>query len=44
MTAFALDEERVWGRPTGITITQDGAMLVSEDANGTIYRVTPEPK
>jgi glucose/arabinose dehydrogenase len=39
MTGFALDAERVYGRPTGITATEDGALLVSEDANGTIYRV-----
>jgi glucose/arabinose dehydrogenase len=40
MTGFVLDEERVWGRPAGIAVTQDGALLVSDDANGTIFRVT----
>ena len=40
MTGFQLDAERVYGRPAGLTITQDGALLVSDDANGTIYRVT----
>lgn len=40
MTGFVLDEDRVWGRPTGIAVTQDGALLVSDDANGTIFRVT----
>ena len=39
MTGFVLDEERVWGRPTGIVVTHDGALLVSDDANGTIFRV-----
>ena len=24
MTGFVLDEERVWGRPTGIVVTHDG--------------------
>ncbi|WP_203789107.1 PQQ-dependent sugar dehydrogenase [Paractinoplanes rishiriensis] len=43
MTGFVLDEERVWGRPTGIVVTHDGALLVSDDANGTIFRVAPEP-
>ena len=40
MTGFVLDNERVWGRPAGIAVTRDGALLVSDDANGTIFRVT----
>ena len=31
---------QVWGRPTGIAVAQDGALLVSDDSNGTIFRVT----
>ena len=31
----------VWGRPTGIAVAHDGALLVSEDGNGTIWRVAP---
>lgn len=42
MTGFVLDEDTVWGRPVGIAVAQDGALLVSDDANGTIYRVTHE--
>ncbi len=42
MTGFVIDEDEVWGRPTGIAVTQDGALLVSDDANGTMYRVTHE--
>ena len=42
MTGFVVDNEHVWGRPAGITVTRDGALLVSDDANGTIYRVTRE--
>ncbi len=42
MTGFQLDEERVYGRPTGLAVTQDGALLVADDANGTIYRVAPK--
>ena len=41
MTGFVLDKNTVWGRPAGIAVTQDGALLVSDDANGTIFRVTP---
>lgn len=40
MTGFVLDESTVWGRPAGIEVMQDGALLVSDDANGTIFRVT----
>lgn len=40
MTGFVLDNDRVWGRPAGVAVTRDGALLVSDDANGTIYRVT----
>lgn len=38
MTGFVIDEKTVWGRPSGIAVTQDGALLVSDDANGRIYR------
>lgn len=44
MTGFVLDEDKVWGRPAGIAVTQDGALLVSEDANGVIYKVTAAKK
>jgi glucose/arabinose dehydrogenase len=40
MTGFVADDEHVWGRPAGIAVAHDGALLVSEDANGTIWRVT----
>ena len=42
MTGFVLDEAQVWGRPTGLAVTPDGALLVSDDSNGTIFRVTAE--
>jgi glucose/arabinose dehydrogenase len=42
MTGFVLDAQRVWGRPTGIVVTHDGALLVSDDANGTIFRVAAD--
>ncbi len=40
LTGFVLDADRVWGRPVGVTVAHDGALLVSEDANGTIWRVS----
>jgi glucose/arabinose dehydrogenase len=29
----------VWGRPVGVTVGSDGALYVSDDANGVIYRI-----
>jgi glucose/arabinose dehydrogenase len=40
MTGFVVDNKTVWGRPAGVAVTRDGALLVSDDANGTIFRVT----
>jgi glucose/arabinose dehydrogenase len=40
LTGFVVDNGSVWGRPAGVAITRDGALLVSDDANGTIFRVT----
>ena len=40
MTGFLVDNDTAWGRPAGVAVTQDGALLVSDDANGTIFRVT----
>jgi glucose/arabinose dehydrogenase len=39
MTGFVLDDDTVWGRPVGIAVAQDGALMVSDDANGTIFRI-----
>jgi hypothetical protein len=40
MTGFALSDEAVWGRPVGVAVAHDGSLLVSEDANGTVWRVS----
>jgi hypothetical protein len=40
MTGFVLDNDTVWARPAGVAVTRDGALLVTDDANGTIFRVT----
>jgi glucose/arabinose dehydrogenase len=42
MTGFVLDKDTVWGRPAGIAVARDGSLLVSDDANGTIFRVVRE--
>jgi glucose/arabinose dehydrogenase len=40
VTGFVTPEGNVWGRPVGITVAKDGALLFSEDANKTIWRVS----
>jgi glucose/arabinose dehydrogenase len=39
LTGFVLDDNNVWGRPVGVAVAHDGALLVSEDGNGTIWRI-----
>jgi glucose/arabinose dehydrogenase len=41
VTGFVVSDSEVWGRPVGVAVAHDGALLVSEDANGTIWRITP---
>lgn len=40
LTGFVLDDTRMWGRPVGVTVARDGSLLVTDDANGTIWRVS----
>lgn len=40
ITGFVISNGEVWGRPVGVAVASDGALIVSEDGNGTIWRVT----
>jgi glucose/arabinose dehydrogenase len=40
LTGFVANDSEVWVRPVGVAVAHDGALLVSEDANGTIWRIT----
>jgi len=40
LTGFVIGDSEVWGRPVGVAVAHDGALLVSEDGNGTIWRIT----
>jgi len=47
LTGFGIDDKQVWGRPVGVAVAKDGALLVSEDGNGTIWRISytgPAPR
>jgi glucose/arabinose dehydrogenase len=39
MTGFVLSDTQVWGRPVGVAVAKDGSLFVTEDGNGTIWRV-----
>jgi glucose/arabinose dehydrogenase/cytochrome c2 len=39
MTGFVVSDEAAWARPVGVTVAHDGSLFVSEDANGTVWRV-----
>jgi glucose/arabinose dehydrogenase len=40
VTGFVIGDSEVWGRPVGVAVSRDGALLVSEDGNGTIWRIS----
>jgi glucose/arabinose dehydrogenase len=40
LTGFVASDQAVWARPVGLTVMHDGALLMSEDGNGAIWRVT----
>jgi glucose/arabinose dehydrogenase len=43
LTGFLQDEKAdppMWGRPVDVLVLKDGSMLVSDDYNGIIYRIT----
>lgn len=40
LTGFVVDDRGVWGRPVGVAVAHDGALLVAEDGNSTIWRVS----
>jgi glucose/arabinose dehydrogenase len=40
VTGFVVNDSDVWGRPVGVAVAHDGALLVSEDGNGTIWRIS----
>ncbi|MEO6283596.1 MAG: sorbosone dehydrogenase family protein [Dyadobacter sp.] len=40
LTGFVENEEKVYGRPVGVTVMEDGSLLVNDDSGNTIWRVT----
>ncbi len=40
LTGFVVGGPTVWGRPVGVAVANDGALLVTDDGNGKIWRVS----
>jgi glucose/arabinose dehydrogenase len=40
LTGFVTDDGHVWGRPVGVAVAADGALLVSDDGSNIIWRVS----
>jgi glucose/arabinose dehydrogenase len=40
MTGFVLPDSNVWGRPVGVAVAQDGALIVTDDASNIVWRVS----
>ncbi|MGH7917125.1 MAG: PQQ-dependent sugar dehydrogenase [Candidatus Binataceae bacterium] len=40
MTGFVTADGQVWGRPVGVAVAHDGSLLVTEDARGTVWRIS----
>ena len=40
LVGFIIDDATVWARPVGAVVASDGSLLMSEDGNSTIYRIS----
>jgi glucose/arabinose dehydrogenase len=44
LTGFVTEDARVWGRPVGVTVAQDGSLMVTDDGSNSIWRVSYKGK
>jgi glucose/arabinose dehydrogenase/cytochrome c551/c552 len=42
MSGMVVNDRDVWGRPAAVEVARDGALLVVDDAGGTLWRVAPK--
>jgi len=40
LTGFVNDKGECWGRPVGVTVASDGALMVTDDGSNSIWRVS----
>jgi len=43
VTGFVSPDAQVWGRPVGVAVASDGALIFSDDASGSLWRVARTP-
>lgn len=39
VTGFLTEDGKVWGRPVGVAVAPDGALIMSDDGTGTLWRI-----
>lgn len=39
MTGFVTPDGNAWGRPVGVAVAQDGALIVTDDGSNTVWRI-----
>lgn len=44
MTGFVVNDAEVWGRPVGIAVAQDGALIVTDDGSNIVWRIAASGK
>src|SRR5262249_61404795 len=44
LTGFITPDGQVWGRPVGVTVAKDGALIVSDDGSNIVWRVSSAGK
>src|SRR5271165_3445637 len=40
LIGFVVDNRSVWGRPVGVAVAHDGSLLVTDDGNDTLWRIS----
>jgi glucose/arabinose dehydrogenase len=40
LTGFTTPDGKVWGRPVGVTVANDGSLFVTDDGSGSIWQVS----
>ncbi len=40
VTGFVVNDANVWGRPVGVAVASDGALVFTDDASNSVWRVT----
>jgi glucose/arabinose dehydrogenase len=41
VTGFVVSDRVVWVRPAAVAVDADGVLLMTEDGNGTVWRIAP---